>query len=157
MLGVAAIEASNLDVVAIYKDTFTSVTKKIAAVELEETKAEDLAMQEKYVFVVHTMGAFESAFKCEIENGLFLQIAWNLNKGQDLSEDMKVMYLTEYLNIICGRALSSINGKLGSRSKLTVPKYLGEADETQEEQYACEEQIGFATEYGNMRIDLKHN
>lgn len=153
----AAIEAENLDVVAIYEDTFSSLTQKVAAIKLEEINAEEASLQEKYAFMIYTTGTFESAVRCEMENRLFEQIALNLNKGQELPEDTKVLYLTEYLNIICGRALSSINGKLKSASRLTVPKFIKEGEEGQKEAYAHEEHIGFATEYGNMKVVLKYN
>ena len=147
--------AENLDVVAIYEDTFVSLTHKVAAIELK--KVEKAALKEKYIFAIQTTGAFESAVECEMEMGLFEQIAKNINKGEDLPLDTKILYITEYLNIICGRALSSINEIVKSASRLTVPKCMGETDEEKSAAYLHEETIGFVTEYGNMQVGLKYN
>lgn len=152
-----AIEAEVLDVGAVYEEAFSSLTKKVAAVELTEAEGGTAAIQENYTFAIYTTGAFESAIRCEIENSLFEKIALNLNKGEALAEDMKVLYVTEYLNIICGRALSTINGKLKSASRLTVPKCIGTEEENSKETYTCEKGLGFTSECGNMRIALKYN
>lgn len=156
---VAAIgtENQNLDVVAIYEDTFISLTERVAAIELYEVNTDDIVLQEKYVFLIHTAGAFVSALTCEIDTSLLEQIALNLNKGEALLRDEKILYITEYLNIVCGRAVSSINEVLKSASRITVPKCIMGAEEYQEETYLQEDKIGFATKYGNMQIVLKYN
>lgn len=144
-------------VVAVYDETFSSLTKKVAAVELAKTEAKEVSLQEKYTFMIYTTGAFESAVVCEMEKTLFDRIALNLNKGEELSADMKVLYVTEYLNIVCGRALSTINGKLQKASRLTVPKYIGKDKADLKEAYSCEEKIAFTTRYGSMQIGLNYN
>lgn len=153
----ATIEAEILNVVAIYADAFTSLTKKVAAIDLKELESKSADMQEKYTFLIHTTGRFRSAMRCEIENGLFDRIALNLNKGQELPQDSRVLYLTEYLNIICGRALSSINNVLKSASRLTVPEYISENDEKREGEYRYEDCIRFKTDYGKIQVDLKYS
>ncbi|MFW5645849.1 MAG: response regulator [Acetivibrio ethanolgignens] len=151
------IGVENVDVVAVYEDAFTVLTKKVASIHLKEVSVKEADLQDKYTFMVYTTGAFESSIECRIENPLFEQLARGLNKGQELSEDTKMLYVIEYLNIICGRALSVINGALKSASRLTVPKYLDRAEADQPGSYLHENWIGFITEYGNMQIGLKYN
>lgn len=151
------IKAEVLDIGAVYEEAFSSFTKKVAAIELTEAEGGREAIKENYTFVIYTTGIFESAFKCEIENSLFDKIALNLNKGEALEEDMKLLYVAEYLNIVCGRALSTINGALKSVSRLTVPKCIGIEGENLKETYAHEKSISFTSDSGDMRIDLKYN
>lgn len=154
---VGAIEAEILDVVAVYEDAFTSLTKKVAAIDLKKAESEYKNQEKQYIFMIQTTGAFQSVIQCEIGMELSGQIVLNLNNGHELPEDMKILYLTEYLNIICGRALSSINEILRSASRLTVPKYVKESPSQQGEKYGHESWIHFSTQYGNMEVGLKYN
>lgn len=151
------IEAEIFDIAAVCADAFTSLTKKVAAIDLKETGLETIEPQGKYAFMIHTTGVFQSAIRCDMESALAGQIARNLNKGEELPEDVRILYLTEYLNIVCGRALSSINNELKSASRLTVPKYMAGEGEASQEAYDEEKWIYFSTEYGNMQISLKYN
>lgn len=152
-----AIGAEAVDVVAVYENTFTALTQKVAAVSLKGASVTEPDLQDGYVFVIYTNGAFESEIECRIENPLFDRISEGLNNGQKLSQDTKILYITEYLNIICGRALSSINGILKSASRLTVPKYLDKKEARLATSYRHENWLGFTTEYGNMQVGLKYN
>lgn len=153
----AAIGTENVDAVAVYEDAFKVLTQKVAAVDLKEASTEEIKLQDKHTFLIHTKGAFESAIECRIEDTLFDQLARGLNKGREIPEDTKILYIAEYLNIVCGRALSAINEALKSASRLTVPKYLDKAEPEQGGPFFHEDRFGFTTEYGNMQVSLKYN
>ena len=51
-----------------------------------------------------------------------------MNGGTAASEDEKLLYINEYINIVCGCALSNISNKIGGASRLTVPVFLDKGE-----------------------------
>jgi hypothetical protein len=156
-LEVIAMEEGVTDIGAIYKDAFTSLTQQMTGIQLKHVDGGETLFDKKRVFLVDTTGPFKSTIECDIAEDLFHCIALNLNNGQEITEDVEILYMTEYMNIVCGRAVSSINSLLKSASRLTVPKYMGEGNGESKKQGTKKVQLDFTTEYGNMRVGLHYD
>ena len=49
-------------------------------------------------------------------------------EGRCLQRTKKILYINEYVNIVCGRALSEINNQMGVSSRLINPTLPLDAD-----------------------------
>ena len=103
----------------IFDDAFISISKKLISLDLRRKKEEIISV--KCMEFVKTKGKFNSTIICGFSSDIFDAIIIGMNDGKMPSEDEKVLYINEYVNIICGRALSEINNRLGRTSRLTVP------------------------------------
>ena len=101
----------------IFDDAFISISKKLISLDLRRKKEEIISV--KCMEFVKTKGKFNSTIICGFSSDIFDAIIIGMNDGKMPSEDEKVLYINEYVNIICGRALSEINNRLGRTSRLT--------------------------------------
>lgn len=115
------IEIKSLDVQNTFQRVFVDMTKKLLSIEMEEILNYQGITAMDCSFLIRTEGAFVSIMQFHMEEQLYEEIAATIYKRQMLTEQEKKLYVTEYLNIVCGRFLSEINNILGCRSKLSVP------------------------------------
>lgn len=135
----------------IFDDAFISISKKLISLDLGRKKEEIISV--KCMEFVKTKGKFNSTIICGFSSDIFDAIIIGMNDGKMPSEDEKVLYINEYVNIICGRALSEINNRLGRTSRLTVPMMCSDKESIDIDDSEMENEVLFyETEFGNIEV-----
>lgn len=135
----------------IFDDAFISISKKLISLDLRRKKEEIISV--KCMEFVKTKGKFNSTIICGFSSDIFDAIIIGMNAGKMPSEDEKVLYINEYVNIICGRALSEINNRLGRTSRLTVPMMCSDKESIDIDDSEMENEVLFyETEFGNIEV-----
>lgn len=135
----------------IFDDAFISISKKLISLDLRRKKEEIISV--KCMEFVKTKGKFNSTIICGFSSDIFDTIIIGMNDGKMPSEDEKVLYINEYVNIICGRALSEINNRLGRTSRLTVPMMCSDKESIDIDDSEMENEVLFyETEFGNIEV-----
>lgn len=135
----------------IFDDAFISISKKLISLDLRRKKEEIISV--KCMEFVKTKGKFNSTIICGFSSDIFDAIIIGMNDGKMPSEDEKVLYINEYVNIICGRALSEINNRLGRTSRLTVPMICSDKESIDIDDSEMENEVLFyETEFGNIEV-----
>ena len=146
---------TDVKVEEIFDDAFVNVSKKIVSLKLD--RKADKKADIKYLELVHTKGKFVSTIICGFSPAMFETIIKNMNGGKMPSEDEKILYINEYVNIVCGRALSEINNQMGVSSRLTVPTLCLEADGINVEPGKTGNEIlYYETEFGQIEIAIHY-
>ena len=148
-------EEKKLQIRDIYNKMFPIVTQKITGIEIKEVQSEGIKVKEPWYVYIKSRGKFQSVLMCMIEKDLKDVLLCNMNHGKELSEEVKGLYLGEYVNIICGHALTYINNIIGSSSMLTVPKVLMEPL-SEEINFSLQEIFCFESQHGIMKIKLQY-
>ena len=146
------IKVESINVNQIFDDAFTVLTAKVSNVEISRAGNMGL-IQKADRFVVKTKGTFQGYISAEIEHALLEEIVTGINKGRKLKEAEKILFAMEYLNIICGRALSEINNQTGNRSRLTIPHYVTEKS-PKEQMDGESETLFYQSAYGLLKITV---
>ena len=119
--------------------------------DLSRKKEEIISV--KCMEFVKTKGKFNSTIICGFSSDIFDAIIIGMNDGKMPSEDEKVLYINEYGNIICGRALYEINNRLGRTSRLTVPMMCSDKESIDIDDSEMENEVLFyETEFGNIEV-----
>ena len=135
----------------IFDAAFISISKKLISLDLRRKKEEIISV--KCMEFVKTKGKFNSTIICGFSSDIFDAIIIGMNDGKMPSEDEKVLYINEYVNIICGRALSEINNRLGRTSRLTVPMMCSDKESIDIDDSEMENEVLFyETEFGNIEV-----
>lgn len=135
----------------IFDNAFISISKKLISLDLRRKKEEIISV--KCMEFVKTKGKFNSTIICGFSSDIFDAIIIGMNDGKMPSEDEKVLYINEYVNIICGRALSEINNRLGRTSRLTVPMMCSDKESIDIDDSEMENEVLFyETEFGNIEV-----
>lgn len=135
----------------IFDDAFISISKKLISLDLRRKKEEIISV--KCMEFVKTKGKFNSTIICGFSSDIFDAIIIGMNDGKMPSEDEKVLYINEYVNIICGRALSEINNRLDRTSRLTVPMMCSDKESIDIDDSEMENEVLFyETEFGNIEV-----
>lgn len=149
------IKTKVVNVSQIFDGAFVLLTEDISSIVLEHRLNDEDSLECYKTFVIRTKGIFKGCVRIEIEDKLLKKIVNNISKGAKLQETEVILYTMEYLNIVCGRALSEINNQIGKSSRLTVPQYVQNVTKdpsllngVAEEQ----EEIHFDSEFGKMNI-----
>lgn len=118
----------DFEICDIFDKAFDEVTKKLIRIELkrahhidERKMLED--MQRGYWELIQTKGYVNAKIVCYFSNELFRYITDTMNGGISPPEEEVYLYLNEYINIICGYALSQINNLVKKTSRLSVPSF----------------------------------
>ena len=142
---------TDMKVGKIFDDAFISISKKLISLDLRRKKEEIISV--KCMEFVKTKGKFNSTIICGFSSDIFDAIIIGMNDGKMPSEDEKVLYINEYVNIICGRALSEINNRLGRTSRLTVPMMCSDKESIDIDDSEMENEVLFyETEFGNIEV-----
>ncbi len=131
------------------------MTKKLTSVALENGIQTDAITDNIMTGIVTTRGMFQALIICEMQNSLCDKLVLEMNLGDKLNLDDQILYIKEYLNIICGKALSDINNQLGSRSKLSVPHIVqGSYGLEEKHDYILKHEFIYASDYGRMNVSV---
>ena len=150
---------TNNEVREIFDASFSDVTRKL--VRLEVSKVRQPIEQDKNILSqgvrgkIETKGEVNLTVICRFSEPLFRYIIETMHGGTLPIEEEIPLYLNEYMNIICGDAISKINNITKSRSRLSVPSFYGDKDSL--EILTGKRSIFFLiydTEYGKLHVGL---
>lgn len=137
----------------LFNRELVSLTKALAGIELIQAGQENWGNRDTLVETIYTNGDFNSFILVEMEQELFEYIVSMMHGGSPPDEEEKPLYMNEYINIICGRAISVINNERGHKSRLSVPTFHGNSFEESYEKYGTEQTtLIYKTEKGFMRF-----
>ena len=105
---------------------------------------------------IYSHGAVESAMDMAFSRPLADGITEVMSRGSADTDEMRLLYLKEYVNILCGKAISAINDTYTESSRLTVPYGAGERPEPGGT-YSEQSDICFECDEGTLRILVKYS
>lgn len=145
---------SDLKVHDIYRNAFVMMTEKLAGFTICDGDCGNAVYQ--YDIQIQSKGGFQSVIVCHMESTLYEALLMGMNAGKIVSADLKHLFIGEYMNVVCGHALTNINNLLGAPSRLTVPKVLRHLKDTMVHENELREVLYFTSAYGRMRIDIDY-
>ncbi|MDE6852951.1 MAG: hypothetical protein K2J67_10815 [Lachnospiraceae bacterium] len=138
--------------VEVFRKAFTEITMKLTKIPLQESdNGTDVNCEEQMVLFIH--GFIEAEIVCLFAKDLYLAIVTEMHGGTLPAEQESILYLKEYMNIVCGRAVSALNNEIGKPSRLSVPYYQEEVPEHHRDQQQ-EIRLFYETEYGAMQVKI---
>lgn len=114
---------TDVKVEEIFDCAFVSVTKKIASLDLCRKSDGSLKIDDEYAGSVYTTGMFNSLVVMEFSPAICKHIIFTMTNGAEVTDEERLLYMKEYVNIVCGRAISAINDETGSISRITIPAF----------------------------------
>ena len=144
------IKIENVNVHEIFDEAFTTLTEKVSSVQLLKQEV-GLFFGQPMLFVIKTKGGFQGQIFVQMEESLMEEIVRKINKGKEMQDEEKILFAMEYLNIVCGRALSEINNQIGNRSRLNIPQYVTDKASI-ERMDGKSETLFYQSEYGSLKI-----
>ena len=146
------------EVKQIFDASFFDITKKL--VRLEVSRVEKIEEEQKNTILVQgyrekirTQGAVNATVICQFPEPLFQYIINTMHGGTSPDEEEIPLYINEYMNIICGHAISKINNITKTKSRLSVPEFYGEED-TLEISLEKGQYLAYQSPYGLMQVYL---
>ncbi|MDY3853615.1 MAG: chemotaxis protein CheX [Butyribacter sp.] len=117
----------------VFDRAFGEVTEKLVHIALKKTGDngdEDTAdiLLDGYRETIQTKGYINAEIVCHFSEDLFWYIVDTMNGGSTPPKEEIPLYLNEYINIICGHALSNLNNMLNKPSRLSVPSFYKEQE-----------------------------
>lgn len=145
---------TDMEVDEIFDCAFVPISKKIASLNLKRELDRDIDEEDSYTGSVYTKGKFNSLIVCEISSAVYEHIIYVMNGGEPTPGE-EALYINEYINIICGYALSNISNKLGGSSRLTVPVF-GEKGEIFKGKSGKSKNVVlyYETDIGTIRVSI---
>lgn len=145
---------TDMEVDEIFDCAFVPISKKIASLNLKRELDRDIDIKDSYTGSVYTKGKFNSLIVCEISSAVYDHIIYVMNGGESVPGE-EILYINEYINIICGYALSNISNKLGGSSRLTVPVFTAKGETFREESGKSKSIVlYYETDIGVIRISV---
>lgn len=151
---------SDVDVKELFDKAFFEVTRKLVQIDFQKTgdereKEEQALLNQGCRELIETKGSMNSVVVCQFSDELYRVITTTMNGGELPSEDELHLYLNEYMNIICGFAVSQMNNMTGTKSRLSVPRYFKEGDQMdlslqKQQRY----RITYESKYGVLHVFL---
>lgn len=145
---------SDLKVHDIYRNAFVTMTEKLAGFTIYDE--EEQTSEYYYDVQIQSKGRFQSVVVCHMEKTLYEALLMGMNSGKTVNAEMKQLFIGEYINVVCGHALTAINNILGVSSRLTLPQVLQHLQETMLQESELKKVFYFASTYGKMRIDMDY-
>lgn len=145
---------SNSKIHDVYRNAFIMMTEKMTGFTIQETSGKEMKYQ--YDILIQSKGNFESVITCHMESTLYEAVLIRMNAGKLISPELKHLYIGEYINVVCGHALSNINNLLGAHSRLTIPEILKEDRENVKNEYTNDDVMYFKSAYGSMKIEMSY-
>lgn len=151
---------TNNEVKQIFDASFLDITKKLVRLEVSrmdkiEEGQDNEILAEGYREKIETHGAVNSTIICQFSENLFRYIIDTMHGGTTPDEEEIPLYVNEYMNIICGHAISKINNITQTKSRLSVPEFYKEKDVLnfpgiqEKEQY-----LAYESQYGVLQVYL---
>lgn len=151
---------SDVDVKELFDKAFFEVTRKLVKIDMQKTsdereKEEQALLNQGCRELIETKGSMNSVVVCQFSDELYRFITTTMNGGELPSEDELHLYLNEYMNIICGFAVSQMNNLTGTKSRLSIPRYFQEGDPIDDSlQKRQRYRITYQSKYGMLHVFL---
>ena len=151
---------SDVDVKELFDKAFFEVTRKLVQIDFQKTrdereKEEQVLLNQGCRELIETRGSMNSVVVCHFSEDLYQFITRTMNGGELPSEDVLHLYLNEYMNIICGFAVSQMNNLTGTKSRLSVPQYLPEGEQIDVSfQKKQRHRMTYQSKYGMLHVFL---
>lgn len=114
----------DVNVEEVFERAFCDITERLVCLKVERSPVypeKDYLNEDTVHEYIKTSGFLKGNIICEFSESLFKYIIETMSRSENLPKDEAVLYLNEYMNIICGRAVSEINDITGRLSRLSVP------------------------------------
>lgn len=147
-------EHIELDIPYMFVDSLTSLTERIAGFSVRVASCGKEINGAEAIFI-QSKGVFRSRMVFQMETSLERAVLNGMKAGMDVSSEMKRLYLGEFVNIISGHVLTSINNAVGQTSRLTLPT-VGEENMSGDTPYEHRCELYFTSEHGNMELQLNY-
>lgn len=143
---------------SVFDHAFQAVSEKILGMILvhREDAPEEITWQyDADRVMIFTTGFLDAEIICEFTPELYECIIASMNGGILPSAEERQLYIKEYINIVCGYAISRLNNVLGTVSRLSVPYFqkAGELLETEGERQK-KSQLCYQTETGVLNVTI---
>lgn len=148
------------EVKQIFDASFLDITKKLVRLEISRVDHVE-SIQRNEIFIqgyrekIQTKGAVNTTIISWFSEPLFQYIISTMHGGTSPAEEEIPLYINEYMNIICGHAISKINNITKTKSRLSVPEFYRGKElleflaEEEKEQY-----LTYQSPYGEMQVYL---
>ncbi len=134
-----------------------SITESLSGLTLSRVESVSASLLRMCRIIIHTRGQFEACMVCEAEPSLLQYIITQMHGGSPPDPEEAVLYMNEYMNIVCGRAVSAVNNATGNSSRLSVPVFYAQEEEfpgtDKKEQ---EEELCYQSAKGSMRFKVSY-
>lgn len=147
----------NTFVYEMFQQAFADVSRALVNLSLRENdyKKGKTSQSTADTVLIYTTGLLNAKVQFSFSADLFYYIIETMNGGVLPDETEQPLYIKEYVNIVCGHAVSQINNMLGVSSRLTVPYLWNEAPVRRQEKMDIK-QLYYETEYGDMQILIEY-
>lgn len=139
----------------IFQKAFTEVTGKLTRISLRG-KDDWMVLEYEDRVIIFVSGFLEAGIVCSFAPELFHAIVKAMYGGELPIEEERILYLKEYMNIVCGRAVSMLNNEIGIPSRLSIPYYREEAPK-REEVWPEKIWLYYETDYGDMQVLIDYS
>ncbi len=147
----------SIQVEEVFDRVWVTITKALTGLDIKKSSRKDWNGENTLVETIYTSGNFDAYILCEMDLELYEHIISAMYGGCTPPEEERILYLNEYINIICGRAVSVINNATGYASRLSVPMFYHSVDEFDEIETRAEKRtLLYETEKGFMRIVIHY-
>lgn len=147
-------ERIEIDIPYMFVNCLTSLMERITGFPLEFSSSGKKMKDSESIFI-QSKGAFRSRMVFQMETSLEQAVLDGMKAGEEFSSEMKKLYLGEFINILSGHVLTSINNAVGETSRLTIPT-VGEEDLPNDTQYEHKCVLYFTSEHGNMELQVNY-
>src|SRR5665647_297007 len=96
---------------AFFNDALRDISKDMAGVELQAAEFTDIAVVKKYSVIIGFVGEHKGRALINFGSDLVTKITEDMNYGPLDSTTDICLYIGEFANILCGKAITNINNK----------------------------------------------
>lgn len=125
-------EKEKQQVLSIFDEAIYKVSHKLLRIELQKMTDTDGWKPDEtnayYRGVIHMHGYLNATLVYYFPEELYYYIACVMNCGSLPSEDERHLYISEFINITCGHAISKLNDLVGKSTRITVPQLYARSD-----------------------------
>lgn len=149
---------SDVEVKELFDRAFYEVTRKLVKIEIQKTgdereKEEQVLLNQGCRELIETVGSMNSVVVCQFSEELFRFITTAMNGGKLPAKEELHLFLNEYMNIICGFAVSQMNNITGTKSRLSVPQYYPEGAQIDGSlQKRQRQRLSYDSKYGKLHV-----
>lgn len=154
---------SNTELKELFDRAFSDVTKKLVRIEFRKINDEREVQEQELLNtgfreLIETKGSMNSVIVCQFSEELYRSITAKMNGGEIPSPDEIHLYLNEYMNIICGYAVSQVNNLTGTKSRLSVPMFFQEGESVDFSfQTKQGQRLTYDSKYGTLHVFLYYS
>lgn len=129
-------EKEKQQILSIFDEAIYKVSYKLLRIELQKMTDTDGwkpdEPQKYYRGVIHLHGYLNATLVYYFPEELYSYIAYVMNCDSLPSEAERHLYISEFINITCGHAISKLNDLVGKSTRITVPRLYARSDTLEE-------------------------